>query len=596
MTKRRDGEIPLKKLWDEDPAKTQLKKNKRRAIILIITISFCFVVIFIRLIDLMIFRHDTLSQRAKLQYIRIKTLKPQRGIIRDRRMREMAINIKVDSLFIVPSEVKDVKTLSSHLAPIINISAEQLNRILLEKKEKDFIWLLRKMDKDTAHNVRALKNQLGYRELGFLTESKRYYPKGQTASHVLGYTDIDNEGLEGIELEYNEYMKGEVKKVLLTADAYGNSLSEGVKESVAGNNVLLTIDESLQYIVERELANAVAKWEAKAAVGIMMNPMTGEILAMANNPTYDPNFPGRAHDYERRNRAITDIYEPGSTLKTFLAAAALEEGVVKLNDEFDVSKGFITIAGKSIHDPHKHKILTFQDIIQKSSNVGAVQIGLKLGKERYYKYIKKFGFGEKTGIDLPGEVRGILREPKDWSGTSLAALSIGHEIGVTPLQVLRAYSAIANGGILMRPYIVSEIISPTGKVVKRTSPKIGRRVISRATAKVITEILKTVVEEGGTAHRAYIKGNLVAGKTGTAQMVDPETGRYSRDKYVSSFVGFVPADNPKIALIVVIYEPKGAVYGGTVAAPVFKNIIEHALTYLNIPMEKDENHILLVSK
>jgi cell division protein FtsI (penicillin-binding protein 3) len=510
-------------------------------------------------------------------------------------MREMAVNIEADSLYAVPSEVGDARYLSSKLAPIIKVSEKRLIR-KLGKRDREFIWILRKMDRDVAHNVRELKDRAEFKGLGFLTESKRYYPKGQTASHILGYTDIDNEGLEGIELKYNEYMKGKKKKVLMNTDARGNSLTDTVEEALPGNNILLTIDEGIQYIVEKEIADAVVRWKAKAAVAIMMNPFTGEILAMANNPTFNPNFPGKAPAYKRRNRAITDIYEPGSTFKTFLAATALEEGIVSLEDKFDVSKGYIVVGGKPIRDIHRWKILTFQDVIQKSSNVGAVQIGLKLGKERYYKYIRRFGFGEKTGIDLPGEVRGILRKPEEWSGTSLAALSIGQEIGVTPLQILRAYAAIANGGLLMRPYIVSEIISPSGEVIKSFSPRIERRVISRSTAEAIKEILKTVVEEGGTARKAYIKGNQVAGKTGTAQMVDPETGRYSKDKYISSFVGFVPADNPRIALIVVIYEPTGATYGGEVAAPVFKSIIERALTYLDIPMERRENHILLVSK
>ncbi|MCK5506190.1 MAG: penicillin-binding protein 2, partial [Thermodesulfovibrionia bacterium] len=300
--------------------------------------------------------------------------------------------------------------------------------------------------------------------------------------------------------------------------------------------------------------------------------------------------------YARRNRAITDLYEPGSTLKAILAAAALEEGTVKLGEEFDVSKGFIVVGGKRIRDTHRHDIITFQEIIQRSSNVGAVQIGLKLGREKYYNYIRKFGFGEKTGIDFPGEVRGILRKPENWSGTSLAALSIGQEIGVTPLQVLRAYAAIANGGLLVKPYVVSDIVSPTGEAVKMMRPEIERRVISKASADTLRDILKMVVEEGGTARKAYIEGNLVAGKTGTAQIFDPKARAYSRDKYVSSFVGFVPADNPQIALIVVIYEPEGSAYGGVVAAPVFKNIIEHTFAYLDVPMERDENQILLVSK
>jgi cell division protein FtsI (penicillin-binding protein 3) len=340
----------------------------------------------------------------------------------------------------------------------------------------------------------------------------------------------------------------------------------------------------------------MTEWEAKSAVAIMMDPMTGEILAMANRPNYDSNLAGGSRDEAKRNRAITDLYEPGSTLKTILAAAAIEEEVIDVDDEFDVSKGSIVVGGKAIRDTHKNEILTFREVIQKSSNVGAVQIGLKLRKEKYYDSMRKFGFGEKTGIDFPGEVRGILRRLDNWSGTSIAALSIGQEIGVTALQVLRAYATIANGGVLMKPFIVSDIISSSGEIIKRVTPEAEKRVISNPTSELVVEILKTVVEEGGTAQKADINGNLVAGKTGTAQIFDQELGRYSRNKHVSSFVGFVPADNPRIALIVVIYEPKGSSYGGVVAAPVFKKIVEHTFTYLDIPMERDENRILLVSK
>jgi cell division protein FtsI (penicillin-binding protein 3) len=270
--------------------------------------------------------------------------------------------------------------------------------------------------------------------------------------------------------------------------------------------------------------------------------------------------------------------------------------VVGLDEEFDVSRGYIMVGGKAIRDVHRNEILTFQNVIKKSSNVGAVMIGQKLGKEKYYDYLRKFGFGERTGIDMPGEVRGILRGPGDWSGTSLGAISIGQEIGVTPLQVVRAYSAIANGGFLMKPYVVSEIISDTGKVVRSNSPEIEERVVSGLTTEIIKNILKTVIEEGGTGRNADIDGNFVAGKTGTAQMIDPGTGRYSKDKYISSFVGFVPADNPELALIVVIYEPQGATYGGVVAAPVFRKIVEDSFAYLNVPMESDRNHIVLVNR
>ncbi len=440
-----------RKLWDEDFTEIWLKKSKNRAIILCTIVFFCFLVIFLRLIDLMVVDHETLSHRAKQQYRRIKTLKPQRGIIWDRAMRQMTVNIETDSLYAVPSQINDVEGLSLHLAPLIKVPSRRLSKKFLAKKNKDFIWLVRKINTETSLRVDKLKNKLKLKELGFLTETKRYYPKDQIASHILGYTDIDNEGLSGIELKYNDYIKGKIKKVQLGRDARGYSLSKGIEESVHGNSLLLTIDEGIQYIVEREIKNAVRMWKAEAVVAIMMNPRSGEILAMANSPTYDPNFAGKTQADNRRNRASTDIYEPGSTFKAILASAAIEEGVVTLNEKFDVSKGFIKVPGGVIHDVHKHETLTFQEVVQKSSNVGAVQLGLKLGEKRFYNYIKRFGFGEKTGIDLPGEVRGLLRNTKRWSGRSLASLSIGQEIGVTSLQILRAYSAIANGGNLMRP-------------------------------------------------------------------------------------------------------------------------------------------------
>ncbi len=597
MRKRKNvGRVETRKLWDEDPVKIPLQKSRKRALVLSTVILFCFAVVSLRLVNLMVFDHDKLSRRAAQQYIREKILQPQRGMIWDRRMKEMAANVESNSLYAVPSAIENTRDLTRELAPLTRISSKKLNMALLRKKHKDFIWLERKMDRETSLEVRKLLDKMGYDAVGLLPEAKRYYPKGRTGSHLLGFTNIDNSGIAGLELTYNEYLKGEVRNVSVGTDARGNRLSSSIKEAVSGNNLILTIDEGIQYIVERELTDAMAEWQAKAAVAIMMNPMTGEILAMANRPTYDPNAAGKSRDYARRNRAITDLFEPGSTLKTVLAAAALEEGIVRPHDKFDVSKGYIVVGGKPIRDTHRNEILTFQEIIQRSSNVGAVQVGLKLGKEKYYQYVRKFGFGEKTEIDYPGEVRGILRRPDAWSGTSLAALSIGQEIGVTPLQVLRAYAAIANGGALMKPYIVSDIISPEGKIVKSVKPHIERQVVSGRTASTVKDILKMVVEEGGTAKRAYIEGNLVAGKTGTAQIFDHKAGQYSKDKFISSFVGFVPADSPRIALIVVVYEPEGDSYGGIVAAPVFRKIIEHTFSYMNVPMERDENQIILVNK
>lgn len=596
MARRRPEDSNIRKLWDENPAEIPLKKSRKRATVLFTVIFFGFAVIMVRLVGLMVLDHDKLSKRAAQQYSGQKTVRPQRGVIWDRRMREMAANLEVKSLYAVPSKIDDTRGMTRQLAPLIKLSSKKLNRTLLSKKDKDFIWLARQMDAGDASRVNEMSARMGYEGLGFLEESKRYYPKGHTASHLIGFTNIDNKGIAGLELLYNDYLKGEGTSVSVKRDARGNRLTGEFMAGIPGDNILLTIDEGIQYIVERELAAAIKEWEAKAATAIMMDPRTGEILAMANRPTYDPNDAGSSDLQARRNRAITDLFEPGSTIKCVLAAAALEEKVVELDEMFDVSKGYIMAGGKPIRDVHRHEILSFQEVIQKSSNVGSVQVGLRLGSEKYYEYIRNFGFGEKSGIDFPGEARGILREPAQWSGTSLAALSIGQEIGVTPLQILRVYATIANGGRLMKPYIVSDIISPAGEVVKRVVPTIERQVVSRDTADTVKEILKMVVEEGGTARKAYVKGNLVAGKTGTAQIFDPKAGRYSSDKYVSSFVGFVPADDPKLALIVVVYEPKGRSYGGVVAAPVFKNIIEHTFSYLDVPMERHENQIVLVSK
>jgi len=329
----------------------------------------------------------------------------------------------------------------------------------------------------------------------------------------------------------------------------------------------------------------------------MMDPFTGEILALANRPTYDLNDISGANRHEVRNRAITDIYEPGSTFKIVVGSAALEEKLFPRGQTFDCSRGSIEVGGKNVRDAHKHGVLTFEEVIQKSSNVGSIQIGMRLGKERIYNYTKRFGFGEKTDLDLPGEVSGWIRTPERWSTTSLGAIPIGQEVAVTPLQVLRAYAAIANGGYLVKPHVVAEIRTPQGQSVFSVQQGQKKRILSERTAGAMRDILKTVVEEGGTATGAAIQGNKVAGKTGTAQLVDSRTKRYSRDRFISSFVGFVPADNPKLAMIVVIYEPKGQIYGGVVAAPVFKTVADQALSYLNIPMDDSpEQNLLMVAR
>ncbi len=564
---------------------------RKRAIILNTAIIFGFVAVFLRLVDLMVLNHGRFSERARIQQVKQEDIQVRRGFIFDRRGRELGVNLEVESLFCDPAAVVSPQTAAYDISGVIGKKPEAMLTKFSSKGR--FVWVERKLNTETAEKIK----KMDIKGLGFVPDAKRFYPKGKLASHVIGAVGIDNQALEGVELKYNKFLKTPGGKILVTRDARGRTLSAGVDIESKGNNVFLTIDEGLQYIVEKELDNAMAQWRASAATIIMMDPFTGEILAFANRPAYDPNSAAYAKDFEKRNRAITDCYEPGSTFKIIVGSAAIEEGIVKLDTKFDCSKGAVSVGSSVIHDAHKHGVLTFKEVIQKSSNVGSTMIGMQLGRERVYKYAKRFGFGEKTGIDLPGEVSGWIRLPEKWSAGSIGAISIGQEVAVTPLQILRAYSAIANGGVLITPHVVSEIRSPDEVPVYSFNSKGNKRAISKKTAEIFKDILKTVAEEGGTGKSASVEGNHVAGKTGTAQIIDPRTKRYSKEKYVGSFVGFVPADNPMIAMIVVIYEPKGQIYGGVIAAPVFKEIAKQSLSYLNVPREDvGEKNILVVER
>jgi cell division protein FtsI (penicillin-binding protein 3) len=560
----------------------------KRAIILSTAVVFGFVLVVLRLADLMLINHDRLAAKARLQHLGEKDIQVRRGNIYDRRGRELAVNLDVESAYCDPLQIESPRKAASVLAKVTGKSYRTILKRVSSKRR--FAWIQRKLDADTARKLKSLQ----IKGLGFMPEVKRFYPSGTLASHVIGFVGIDNQALEGIELKYDETLKARPEKVIVARDAGGRMLSEGVDFQSTGNSLVLTIDEGLQYIVEKGLDKAMRMWGASSASAIMMNPFTGEILAMANRPTFDLNNPSSYKASERRNRAITDSYEPGSTFKIVVAAGALEEGLVSPDTEFDCSAGSIEVGGRVVRDTHKHGVITFREVIKTSSNVGAVMVGLMLGKDKLYEYAKRFGFGEKTGIDLPGEASGMLRPPELWSETSLSAVSIGYEVAVTPLQLLRAYSAIANGGFLVKPYIVSKIISPEGRVIYSFRPE-KKRAISTKVAETLKEILVSVTQEGGTAATASVDGNRVAGKTGTAKLIDPETGMYSNKKYASSFVGFVPADKPKVALIVVVREPKEKFYGGLVAAPIFKEIADQTLSYLNVPREDAfENNVLVV--
>jgi cell division protein FtsI (penicillin-binding protein 3) len=422
----------------------------------------------------------------------------------------------------------------------------------------------------------------------------------------LGFVGVDDQGLEGIELFYNQYIKGTPGWLLSARDARGRNVLSGeyrLYPPSGGYDIVLTIDESIQYIAERELEKVYKEQEARSATIIVMDPKTGEILALANQPSYDLNRFEDYPSYIRRNRAVTDLFEPGSALKIVTAAAALAEDVVKYKDRFYCEKGFLSVSKNHVvHDIKKYEWLTFPEVIEKSSNIGTIKLGQRLGPLKLYEYLRSFGLGSLTGIDLPGEVRGVLRKPRKWSGLSMAALPIGQEISVTAIQLATTASAIANGGVLMRPWVVKAIVSKEGRIVKEFESTPVRRVISQETAYRLTDILKRVIREG-TGTRAHVPGYEVAGKTGTAQKADSKTGKYSQDKAVASFLGWVPADNPRILILVVVDEPKGLShegrmvhYGGLIAAPVFKEVAQRTLRYLNVPPEKSsKGEIIRVS-
>jgi len=536
----------------------------------------------------MFVEHEAYFSKAKLQQVKKQEIIPKRGNIYDRTGRELAVSLEKESLFIDPASVKSDETISV-LKHYIKVDTDHI--INQAEKNKRFLWLERKVDHSVVEKIKALKID----GVGFVTEGARFYPKGFLASHLLGFVNVDEHGMEGLERYYDRYLKAEKSSKSVLTDARGKKLSDGDLRDVKGNNIFVTIDEGLQYIVEKYLDEAIKKWHASSGTVIMMDPFTGEILALANRPTYDPNSLKSIKDIGIiRNRAITDLYEPGSTFKIVTATAALEEGIVKPSTTFDCSQGYIEVGGKRVKDAHKQGVLTFEEVIQKSSNVGTIKIAMMLGKEKLYHYIKKFEFGEKTGIDLPGEISGYVRPTQKWSGTSIGAIPIGQEVAVTAIQILRAYSTIANGGYLVKPFVVSEIHSPEGNILYKAVIH-RERVVSEKTARIMREVLKKVTEDGGTATAAKLDGNNVAGKTGTAQKYNPKTGRYSKDSYVSSFVGFIPADNPRIAMIVVIHDPKGIHYGGVVAAPVFKAISDGALAYLNVPRDDAKEKGLVVT-
>ncbi len=561
-----------------------------RSLLLSTAIAFAFFVVLVRLGELMLLDHQELSAKAASQYRREDHIEAGRGKIYDRRGRELAVSLDARSLYCDPAQVVSPRKVAMELSRAIDMGYPQVAARLAPDGKRHFVWIKRKLTEEQSDALKDIKLGPG---LGFVDEPKRYYPEGALASQVLGYLNMDNQAQDGVEKEYAGTLTNKGGKVVVERDATGKILSQGVQLESKGDNIVLTIDDGLQYIAETALDEAMQKWKAKSASVIMMDPYTGGILAMASRPSYNPNDPGASPAGSRRDRAIMDVYEPGSVFKIVMGSAALEDGVVTPQTVFDCHGGRYTVGGRTFHDVEKNGLLTFEQIIQKSSNVGSIQVALKLGADRYYKYAKLFGFGHKTGVDLPSESGGYARKPH--TDVALASMAIGYGVSVTPLQIVRAYSAVANGGYLVYPHVVSRITAPDGQVISSFNEQ-SKRVLRPETAAILKNIFSMVTQKGGTAEEAAVNGNAVCGKTGTARLFDPRTGRYS-DKYASTFVGFVPARDPKIAMIVVFKAAKGAIYGGVVAGPVFSSIAEKAFAYLNVPRDDaDQSNMVYLGK
>jgi cell division protein FtsI (penicillin-binding protein 3) len=527
-----------------------------------------------RLAYLQLFRYSDYYARAEHQQRLIVDVSASRAEIFDRNMRALAMSVPVDSCFGVPSEMADPGMVARLLAPVLEISPDEISSRLAASRS--FVWIARKISSDKAERIAAMN----LRGVYFQREGGRFYPKRDLAAHVLGYVDIDDKGLGGIEYSLDEQIRTKPGKMLILADAHRRWYDSNSKAPDSGTSVVLTLDENIQYIAEKELAQAIQETHAQSGTVIVENPQTGELLAVANWPTFNPNAAKDSSPESRMDRAASALYEPGSVFKIVTLSAAIDQGLVTPDDVIDCQMGSIVIAGHKIHDHKAYGDLTVAQVLSNSSDVGAIKVGLRLGAPKFYDYIRAFGFGQPTGVDLPGESRGMLRSVENWTPVSVGSISMGQEVGVTPLQLITAMTAMANGGLIVRPHVV-RALSRGGQMEEMPQPP-PRRVIQETTAASMRQMLEGVVLHG-TGTKAQLDGYTSAGKTGTAQKFDPATGHYSTHQLIASFVGFAPINNPAITILVTLDSPIGGHEGGQVAAPVFKRIAEQVLTYTNVP-------------
>jgi cell division protein FtsI (penicillin-binding protein 3) len=559
----------------------QQNKVDVRLLILVGVALFWMLAVSGRLAYLQLFRHSEYMMRASRQQRRTLDITPKRGAIYDRNMRPLAMSVPVQSAFAIPSEVKDVPMAARLLSGVLGAPQEYVREKL--ESGSTFVWIQRKLPPEKVQAIKAL-NLTG---IYFQEENQRYYPKRDMAAHVLGFVDVDEKGLGGIEHEYDGLIRSKGEKIVVMADARQRWFDGGEAQRDQGVNVVLTIDEKIQYIAERELAAVIERTHAPAGTVIVQDPSSGAVLALANWPKFNPNAAVDVPAEARMDRAVSAIYEPGSTFKLVTLAAALDQNLIRTEEVFDCGNGAVVVAGHTIHDHKKYGMLTVSEILANSSDVGAIKIALRLGSPKFYEYIRGFGFGSFTGIDLPGESRGKLRKYEHWGSYSIGSISMGQEVGVTPLQMISAVSVIANGGLLYKPHVVQEMRRGE-EILVLDGPSASaepRRVIRPETAAAMRRMMEGVILQG-TGKKARLDGWTAAGKTGTAQKTDPATGRYSRTNVIASFTGFAPINNPAVTILVSIDSPAGYPHdGATVSAPVFKSIAEQVLPYLDVPRD-----------
>jgi cell division protein FtsI (penicillin-binding protein 3) len=511
--------------------------------------------------------------KAQHQQRRVFEISPKRGAIYDRKGRELAISIPMDSVFGDPTDIKDAVLVAGLLSRVLNIPAVEIETRIREAKTP--VRIAKKLSPETVQRI----DDMNLKGVFFQKENRRVYPQRQSLAHALGYVDTDEKGIGGIEYAFDKQIRGKPGRMMVMADGKRRWYDRSEAAADPGASVVLTVDETIQFIAEKELARGMEETHAKYGTVVIQNPNTGELLALANSPAFDPNDAGSYPDEVRMDRAVSAAYEPGSTFKVVTMTGALENGVTDPEELIDCQMGSILVAGRLIHDWHPFGILSVRDILANSSDVGSIKVAMRLGAPKFYEVIHSFGIGQLTGIELPGENRGILRPVDNWIASSIGSVAIGQEISVTPVQIISAISAVANGGMLYKPRIVREIQGGSPPLV--VSHPAPQQVTDARTAATVRGMMETVVLTG-TGKRAQLNGYTAAGKSGTAQQIDPATGRYSPNKYIASFVGFAPVNDPAVTILVVFDSPEGAHHGGEIGGPVFKRIAEQVLAYMDV--------------